>query len=192
MAFRVFDSRTDIQNLIVHPDIRARFLQMEPGEENVPHTPRPGRRDFPDPRRPGRIHNRRPHRSPGPRPALLRRPRRSPRRPLRRRLDDDDVSLGHAPHRPHAHLVGRKRREASAALRRINDFRARGNGRGIPAASHRRPGRRPCGCRRRSGPGGTSRRQGPAHRRRGLGAGSGPRRSGGSRSGRRRHVGRPL
>ena len=38
MAFRVFDSRTDIQNLIVHPDIRARFLQMEPGEENVPHT----------------------------------------------------------------------------------------------------------------------------------------------------------
>lgn len=38
MAFRVFDSRTDIQNLIIHPDIRARFLQMEPGEENVPHS----------------------------------------------------------------------------------------------------------------------------------------------------------
>ena len=38
MAFRVFDSRTDIQNLIIQPDIRARFLQMEPGEENVPHS----------------------------------------------------------------------------------------------------------------------------------------------------------
>ena len=38
MAFRVFDARTDIQNLIVHPDIRARFLRMEPGEENVPHS----------------------------------------------------------------------------------------------------------------------------------------------------------
>ena len=38
MAFRVFDARTDIQNLIIQPDIRARFLRMEPGEENVPHT----------------------------------------------------------------------------------------------------------------------------------------------------------
>ena len=38
MAFRVFDARTDIQNLIIHPDIRARFLRMEPGEENVPHS----------------------------------------------------------------------------------------------------------------------------------------------------------
>ena len=38
MAFRVFDCRTDIQNLVIQPDIRARFLQMEPGEENVPHS----------------------------------------------------------------------------------------------------------------------------------------------------------
>ena len=38
MAFRVFDARTDIQNLIIQPDIRARFLRMEPGEENVPHS----------------------------------------------------------------------------------------------------------------------------------------------------------
>ena len=38
MAFRVFDARTDIQNLVIQPDIRARFLRMEPGEENVPHS----------------------------------------------------------------------------------------------------------------------------------------------------------
>ena len=36
--FRVFDSRTDIQNLIIRPDIRARFLRMEPGETNVVHS----------------------------------------------------------------------------------------------------------------------------------------------------------
>ena len=36
--FRVFDSRTDIQNLIIRPDIRARFLRMEPGEANVVHS----------------------------------------------------------------------------------------------------------------------------------------------------------
>ena len=38
MTFRVFDSRTDIKNLIIRPDIRARFLRMEPGETNVVHS----------------------------------------------------------------------------------------------------------------------------------------------------------
>ena len=38
MAFRVFDSRTDIQNLIIRPDIRARFLRMEPGETSSLHS----------------------------------------------------------------------------------------------------------------------------------------------------------
>jgi quercetin dioxygenase-like cupin family protein len=36
--FRVFDSRVDIQNLIIRPGIRARFLRMEPGQTNVVHS----------------------------------------------------------------------------------------------------------------------------------------------------------
>ena len=38
MAFKVFDYRRDIKNLIVTPQIRSRFLKMEPGQYNQRHS----------------------------------------------------------------------------------------------------------------------------------------------------------
>ena len=38
MAFKVFDYRRDIRNLIVTPQIRSRFLKMEPGQYNQRHS----------------------------------------------------------------------------------------------------------------------------------------------------------
>ena len=38
MAFEVFDYRRDIRNLIVTPQIRSRFLKMEPGQYNQRHS----------------------------------------------------------------------------------------------------------------------------------------------------------
>lgn len=38
MGFRVYDYRTDIRNILVTPQIRARFLRMEVGQVNRGHT----------------------------------------------------------------------------------------------------------------------------------------------------------
>src|SRR4051812_9452869 len=38
MSFRVFDYRADIRNLLVTPQIRARFLRMEPGQVASRHS----------------------------------------------------------------------------------------------------------------------------------------------------------
>ena len=38
MSFQVFDYRTDIRNLLVTPQIRARFLRMEPGQVAPMHS----------------------------------------------------------------------------------------------------------------------------------------------------------
>lgn len=38
MAIRVYDSRTDRANLVVHPEIRGRFLRLAPGPANRPHS----------------------------------------------------------------------------------------------------------------------------------------------------------
>jgi quercetin dioxygenase-like cupin family protein len=38
MPIRVYDYRTDIKNLEVHPEIRARFLRIEPGPPDIPHS----------------------------------------------------------------------------------------------------------------------------------------------------------
>ncbi len=38
MAFDVFDYRTDIGNVLITPEIRSRFLRMQPGDRNTPHT----------------------------------------------------------------------------------------------------------------------------------------------------------
>ena len=38
MNFPVFDYRADIRNLLVTPQIRARFLRMEPGEVHARHS----------------------------------------------------------------------------------------------------------------------------------------------------------
>lgn len=38
MSFPVFDYRTDIRNLLVTPQIRARFLRMEPGQVAARHS----------------------------------------------------------------------------------------------------------------------------------------------------------
>src|ERR1041385_4040945 len=38
MGFQVFDYRTDIRNLLVTPQIRARFLRMEPGQVAAMHS----------------------------------------------------------------------------------------------------------------------------------------------------------
>ncbi len=38
MGFRVYDYRTDIQNVLVTPQIRSRFLRMELGQVNRGHT----------------------------------------------------------------------------------------------------------------------------------------------------------
>lgn len=38
MAIQVFDYRTDVRNVVVMPDIRSRFLRMEPGEVATRHS----------------------------------------------------------------------------------------------------------------------------------------------------------
>jgi quercetin dioxygenase-like cupin family protein len=38
MSFRVFDYRTDIRNLLVTPQIRSRFLRMQPGQVAPMHS----------------------------------------------------------------------------------------------------------------------------------------------------------
>ncbi len=38
MPIRVYDSRTDIANLVVHPEIRGRFMRMEPGPAGRMHS----------------------------------------------------------------------------------------------------------------------------------------------------------
>ena len=38
MSFPVFDYRADIRNLLVTPQIRARFLRMEPGQVASRHS----------------------------------------------------------------------------------------------------------------------------------------------------------
>lgn len=38
MSIRVYDYRTDIKNLEVHPEIRARFMRMEPGPAGRMHS----------------------------------------------------------------------------------------------------------------------------------------------------------
>ena len=38
MAFPVYDSRTDIRNVLVTSQIRSRFLRMEPGQEGGAHS----------------------------------------------------------------------------------------------------------------------------------------------------------
>ncbi len=38
MAFDVFDFRTDVRNVVITPEIRSRFLRMEPGEVAVRHS----------------------------------------------------------------------------------------------------------------------------------------------------------
>lgn len=38
MGFDVFDYRTDVRNVVITPEIRSRFLRMEPGEVAVRHS----------------------------------------------------------------------------------------------------------------------------------------------------------
>lgn len=38
MPLEVFDYRRDIKNVVIAPEIRARFLQIEPGTVNTPHS----------------------------------------------------------------------------------------------------------------------------------------------------------
>lgn len=38
MGFPVYDFRTDVRNILVTPQIRSRFLRMEPGQESQGHT----------------------------------------------------------------------------------------------------------------------------------------------------------
>jgi quercetin dioxygenase-like cupin family protein len=38
MTFEVFDYRTDVRNVVITPEIRSRFLRMEPGEVAVRHS----------------------------------------------------------------------------------------------------------------------------------------------------------
>ena len=38
MAFEVFDYRTDLKNVFISPEIRSRFVQMEPGEVSERHS----------------------------------------------------------------------------------------------------------------------------------------------------------
>ena len=38
MALEVFDYRTDVRNVVIIPEIRARFIRMQPGQTNVPHS----------------------------------------------------------------------------------------------------------------------------------------------------------
>lgn len=38
MSLEVFDYRTDVRNIVITPEIRSRFLRMEPGEVAVRHS----------------------------------------------------------------------------------------------------------------------------------------------------------
>lgn len=38
MGFEVFDYRTDVRNVVITPEIRSRFLRMEPGEVAIRHS----------------------------------------------------------------------------------------------------------------------------------------------------------
>lgn len=38
MPFAVYDYRTDVRNVVIMPDIRSRFLRMEPGEVGARHS----------------------------------------------------------------------------------------------------------------------------------------------------------
>ena len=38
MAFRIFDFRKDIRNVIIEPEIRARFMRLDPGDVGPAHT----------------------------------------------------------------------------------------------------------------------------------------------------------
>ena len=38
MPFAVYDYRTDVRNVVILPDIRSRFLRMEPGEVGARHS----------------------------------------------------------------------------------------------------------------------------------------------------------
>jgi quercetin dioxygenase-like cupin family protein len=38
MPFEVFDYRTDVRNLVITPEIRSRFLRVEPGEVHIRHS----------------------------------------------------------------------------------------------------------------------------------------------------------
>ena len=38
MGFPVYDYRSDVRNVLVTPQIRSRFLRMEPGEESGGHS----------------------------------------------------------------------------------------------------------------------------------------------------------
>lgn len=38
MALEVFDFRTDVKNLVITPEIRSRFMRMEPGEVAIRHS----------------------------------------------------------------------------------------------------------------------------------------------------------
>lgn len=38
MPFDVYDYRTDVRNVVIMPDIRSRFLRMEPGEVGARHS----------------------------------------------------------------------------------------------------------------------------------------------------------
>ena len=38
MSFTIYDYRTDIRNVLVTPEIRSRFLRMEPGPKPQPHS----------------------------------------------------------------------------------------------------------------------------------------------------------
>jgi quercetin dioxygenase-like cupin family protein len=38
MPFEVYDYRTDVRNVVITPEIRSRFLRMEPGEVAVRHS----------------------------------------------------------------------------------------------------------------------------------------------------------
>ena len=38
MGFEVFDFRKDVRNVIIEPEIRARFMRLEPGEVSGAHT----------------------------------------------------------------------------------------------------------------------------------------------------------
>lgn len=38
MPFEIFDYRTDVRNVVITPEIRSRFLRMEPGEVAIRHS----------------------------------------------------------------------------------------------------------------------------------------------------------
>ena len=38
MGFPVYDYRCDLRNVLVSPQIRSRFLRLEPGQPTQPHT----------------------------------------------------------------------------------------------------------------------------------------------------------